>query len=87
MTSVFPRKADILRVRRHVSKVPLSEVKWTSFDHLVGAGKQRGWDCETERFGGPQIDHEIKFGRLLNWDVGRLCTAQNLVDIVGGAPP
>ena len=41
---------------------------------------------ETERLGGGQIDDEIEFGRLLDREVARLRPAQNLVDIVGGAP-
>ena len=41
---------------------------------------------EAERFGGLEIDDEIEFGRLLDRDVGRLRSAQNLVDKVGGAP-
>ena len=45
-----------------------------------------GGTVEAERLGGRQIDDEIELGRLLDRDVGRLRPAQNLVDIVGGAP-
>jgi hypothetical protein len=40
----------------------------TLFDHLVGAGEQRGRDGEAERLGGRQVDYEIERGRLLDWD-------------------
>ena len=49
-------------------------------DHLVGA-QERLWDFEMEGFCG-QIDNEIELGRLLDWDVSRLCPTQNLVDIL-----
>ena len=45
-----------------------------------------GGTVEAERLGGRQIDDEIELGRLLDREVGRLRPAQNLVDIVGGAP-
>jgi hypothetical protein len=56
-----------------------------SLDHLVGAGEKRRWNIETERLGGRQIDNELKVGRLLDWNVGWLSAAQNLVDEVGSA--
>src|SRR5262245_31018612 len=62
------------------------EPPFTSFDHLVGAGEQRRWNVKAEYFGGDQVDDQVEFGRLLHWYVGRLRPAQNLVDILGGAP-
>jgi hypothetical protein len=56
------------------------------FDHLVGAGEQSRRDGEAERLSGEQIDDEIEFGRLLDWDVGRLGPTQNLDDITSRAP-
>ena len=57
----------------------------SSFDHLVGAGEQRRRDVQAERLRGRKVDDEVELGRLLDRDVGGLCPAQNLVDIVGGA--
>jgi hypothetical protein len=33
-----------------------------SLDHLVGARKQHGWYCETQRFRRLQIDNEFELG-------------------------
>jgi hypothetical protein len=40
MTSGLPLRADVFRIRRHVSNVPTAEVT-ISFDHLVGALLER----------------------------------------------
>jgi hypothetical protein len=37
-----------------------------SLDHLVGQSEHVGGDCETEHLCRFQIDHQIKFGRLLD---------------------
>jgi hypothetical protein len=45
--------------------VPIGDIH-ASFDHLIGAGKQRWRDFEAERFGRLQIDDEIEFGWLFD---------------------
>src|SRR5262249_14375620 len=57
-----------------------------SIDHLVSIRKEGWWYVETKRFGGGQVDDQIKFGRLLDRKIARLRATKNLVDIVGGAP-
>src|SRR5215470_16137165 len=56
------------------------------FDHLVGTGEQRGQHFEAKRLRGFEINHQLEFGWLLDWEVGRLRPAQYLVDNVSGAP-
>ena len=41
-----------------------------SFDHLVGAGEQRGRHGEAKRIGGLKIDHQIEFYRSLDRKLG-----------------
>src|SRR5215472_5951875 len=60
---------------------------WTaSFDHLVGAGDERGWYGEAKHLGGSEVDYHFELGRLLNWKIGRLGALENLVDIVSSTP-
>lgn len=35
-------------------------------DHLVGANKQIGRHCQTERVGGLEVDDKLDFGGLLD---------------------
>jgi hypothetical protein len=87
--SGYPLIATEQRTFRNRRSVPIAtdapQQTATLFDHVVGAGEQRGRHREAERLGGGQVDHEIELGRLLDRDIGRLGPAQNLVDIVGGA--
>src|SRR5947207_4736013 len=55
-----------------------------SFDHLVGTQKKQFGDRQPERLRGLEIDDEIEFSRLLDWDFAGLRSPQNLVDIISG---
>src|SRR5262249_56980013 len=55
-------------------------------EQLGGAGAKRRLYVEAERLRGGQVDDQIELGRLLDWDVGGLGPAQNLIDIVASAP-
>jgi hypothetical protein len=51
------------------SSARLVDLCWSlraSFDHLIGAGKQRLWYSETERLRGLEVDHELQLGGKLN---------------------
>jgi hypothetical protein len=52
--SALPPIADIRRTVSHVRFVPIADI--ASFDHLIGAGEQRGRDSEAERFGSLEVD-------------------------------
>jgi len=43
----------------------------TSFDHIVGARKQRRRDCQAEGSGGAQVDHELNLGGLIERNIAR----------------
>src|SRR5262245_32292479 len=34
--------------------------RWSLFDHLVGAEKERGWNTDLQRLGGLLIDNELE---------------------------
>src|SRR5215469_15381282 len=56
----------------------------TLFDHLVGGDAQTLWHVEAKCPRGLEVDHEIKLGRQLYGQIGRLFAPQNAVHIEGG---
>jgi hypothetical protein len=52
-----------------------------SFNHLVGAQKERLRNFEVERLNGREIDDKLEFGRRLYRKIGRLVAAQDTVDV------
>src|SRR5262249_3274991 len=56
-----------------------------SFDHLVGAQQECFGYLQAEHPGSRQIDDEIEFSWLLNWNVRWFCPAQDPVDHLRGA--
>src|SRR6516164_3172842 len=54
------------------------------FDHLVGAKQERLWDGEADRLRCLEVQDHLELGRKLHREIGRLCTAQNAIDIGGG---
>src|SRR5262249_27643367 len=57
-----------------------------SFDRRVGAGEHCLWQTKTEDLGSRQIDDKLEFSWLLDWNIPRLCSTQNLIDIFGCIP-
>jgi hypothetical protein len=64
ITSGLPRLADIFRDRRHVSRVPATEVA-ALFDHLLGELLKISWHIDANRPGSFKVDHEIEPLRTL----------------------
>ena len=81
----LPLKADMCAALAHVCFGPNAEVT-PLFDHLVGQHEEVVWHFDPERPRGGEIDDEMEFGRLLDWEIAGLGPAQNLVHILGGAP-
>src|SRR5262252_2808447 len=57
-----------------------------SLDHVIGAGEERRRDVKAERLRRYQINRQLEFGRLLDWEVGGLLAPQDTIDVGGGLP-
>src|SRR5262249_53383851 len=57
-----------------------------SLDHLIRPRQQRGRDRQPEGLGSLEVDDQLELRGLLDGQVARLGTFQNLVHIRGGAP-
>jgi len=64
-------ESDVLDPSRHFGTVNCRTAKGL-FDHAVGAAEQSRWHGETQCTGGLEIDHQLEFCGLLDWQVGRL---------------
>src|SRR4051812_19563160 len=69
--SAIPLTADIPGfLLAYLSKVPrpdlVSRASTTSFDHLVGHGKQRRWNREVECLGRLEVDAQLEL-IFVNW--------------------
>jgi hypothetical protein len=88
---VYPDKRTIFGPVRtshsgqFLTHAPQQTVLLTLFDHLVGACEESLRNSKPEGIGSLTIDDKIKLGGLLDWNVGWLRTAQNLVNHFGGA--
>ena len=70
-------KADV----RFVPKADIPPL----FDHLVGAGEQRGRHGEAERLGSLEVDHQFVLGRSLHREVGGLLALEDAINVPGCA--
>src|SRR5262245_58414152 len=77
--SALPPKADIGTQPRDVRFVPKADIRSSIrlFDDLVRLGGEIRRHLDAERLGGPEIDDELKFGRLHHWQVSGLLAPQN----------
>src|SRR5215203_5348635 len=68
--------------RRHA--LVSSRTAGGSFDHLVSTRQQSGRDAQVERFGDPEIYHQLQFGWLLHRQFPGLGATEDLVDETSG---
>jgi hypothetical protein len=51
------------------------------FNQLVGAIEQLSWDSQAKRLSGVEIDDQLEFCGLLNWQIRRAGALKNFVDV------
>src|SRR5262249_4814013 len=82
--SSLPPRADMCSALAHVCFGPKADSCAASLvNQLVGAFEHCRWDSQTELFGSLQVDNELEFGGLLDWNIARLRTLKNHTHIVG----
>ena len=64
----------------YVRFVPIADIRHL-FDHLVGATLYRLWHGNAERLGGLEVDHQLDFRCLLDWQVRRLLALEDSAGI------
>jgi hypothetical protein len=58
-----------------------------SLDPFGYVPRHIGRNRKSECLGGPRVDDELECRGLFDWEVGRLCAAQNPVRVVRGLAP
>ena len=56
------------------------------FNNLISAGKQRRRHSEAECLSRLEVDHQLVFGRVLHWKVGRLFAPKDAIHVASSLP-
>jgi hypothetical protein len=56
----------------------------SSSDDTIGSSEHIGWNNQSDLLGGFEIDDKLELRRLLDWQVGRFGSFEDLVNVMGG---
>src|SRR5438128_6749367 len=68
------------------SKIQNRKYKIVSSDHFIRPLEHADWNCQTNLFGRLEVNDELKLRRLLNRQISRFGTFQDLVHVNSRAP-
>jgi hypothetical protein len=84
--SARPRSADVFPTDPIFSQVPEADISQLSFYDFVGAGEDRWRNGQPERLRSVEVDDKLKPRRLLDRQIGRLGTSEDLSDVNASLP-
>ena len=84
LMSALPPKADMCGATRDVRYGPIADIA-SLIDDFVGAGYQRRWHGEPERFCCFEVDRQLELGRHLDRQFARLFALEDADDVAGRA--
>src|SRR5690349_13112282 len=84
MSALTP-KADMCSALAYVCLVPVASVP-RLIEHFVGDSEERIGNVETEGLGCLKVDRHLMLGWRLHWQVSRLLTFENAINVPGRGP-
>src|SRR3954452_17070952 len=80
---LYPQETEPVAGHRRLLRKPSLSV---SFDHLVGAGEERGRDRQAQVFRGYAVEHKLETASFYDRQFARSRPLQDAIDVPGSLP-